>query len=102
MKKAPAHRMMIYLSRQMIACDEASYLISLREDQRLGFIRWWELNMHLLTCHLCRKYASQIKQLSHSLALYREHCNRENCRHHLTREAGTRIGEELTRELNAK
>jgi hypothetical protein len=101
MKKGPAYRMMIYLSKRMIACDEASYLISLREDRRLGFIRWAQLNMHLLTCRLCRKYASQIRQLSHSLAMHRLHCNQENCMHHLSPEAGSRILEELTRELNA-
>jgi hypothetical protein len=94
--------MMIYLSKRMIACDEASYLISLREDHRLGFIRWWQLNTHLLTCRLCRKYASQIRQLSHSLAMYRHQCKQENCKHHLSAEAGSRILAELTRELDAK
>ena len=52
------------MSRRMIACDEASFLISYQQDNRLGFKRWMQLKMHLLTCHLCRKYASQINELN--------------------------------------
>lgn len=100
MAKAP-NRLLVFMSKRMIACDEASYLISLREDQSLGFRRWMHLKMHLISCHLCRKYAKQIGELSHSMEVYREACNQENCSHHLSAEAGTRIGKELKRELNA-
>lgn len=94
--------MMVYMSKRMVACDEASFLISLREDHRLGFRRWWQLKMHLLTCHLCRKYARQIGQLNRSMEVYRDQCNHESCAHHLSPEAGSRIGKVVTRELNAK
>ncbi len=93
---------MEFMSKRMIACDEASYLISFREDQRLGFRRWMQLKMHLLSCHLCRKYSKQIGELSHAMAVYRDGCKHEGCTHHLTPDAGSRIGEELQRELKAK
>jgi len=96
------HRLMVFLSKRMIACDEAGYLISLREDQPLGFRRWWQLKMHLLSCHLCRKYAHQIGQLNHSMEQYRDHCSHETCEHHLPSEAGSRIKKAVNRELNAK
>ena len=101
MAKGP-NRLMVYMSKRMIACDEASFHISFREDHRLGFLRWWQLNMHLLTCHLCRKYAKQIDELRHSMEVYRKGCSHESCSHHLSPEAGSRIGEELKRELKAK
>lgn len=102
MAKGLVYRMMVYMSRHMIACDEASFLISLREDRKLGFGQWIQLKMHLLSCHLCRKYARQILELSHSMEKYREGCEHEPCSHHLSTEAGARIDKELGRELNAK
>ena len=102
MAKGPGHRMMVYMSKRMIACDEASFLISLREDRRLSSKQWWQLKMHLLTCHLCRKYAHQIGELNHSMNVYRDQCSDESCKHHLSPEAGSRIGKEIDQELNAK
>lgn len=96
------HRLMVFMSKRMIACDEAGYLISLREDHPLGFRRWWQLKMHLLTCHLCRKYAHQIGQINHSMEVYRDGCSDQSCGHHLSPEADSRMNKVVTRELNAK
>ena len=93
---------MAYLSEKMIACDEASFLISLREDSRLGFRSRLHLKIHLLTCHLCRKYARQIGELSAFMELYREECLHEASFQHMSPEAGARIGRRLSRELNVK
>ena len=94
-------RLMVFMSKRMIACDEAGFLISYRQDRRLGFRRWWSLKMHLLTCHLCRKYARQIEELSRILVRYHETCESDICTHHLHEESGMRIQETVTRELNA-
>lgn len=90
------------MSRNMIACDEASFLISYRHDHRLGFYRWMQLKMHLLSCHLCRKYASQLKQLNTAVDQYREECSSETCQHHLPKDCREEIQEVISRELNAK
>lgn len=95
-------KMMVFISKGMIACDKASFLISYREDHRLGFLRWWQLKFHLLTCHLCRKYAHQMGELNQSLKVYRDQCSHESCGHHLSSESGMQIEEALQRELNAK
>ena len=96
------HKMMVFMSKRMIACDEASFLISYKEDNRLGLRRWWQLKMHLLTCHLCRKYASQIKQLNHAVVRFREGCASGTCQHHLPEGAALKINQEVIKELNAK
>jgi len=102
MAKGLGYSMMVFMSKRMIACDKASYLISLREDRKLGFRRRLQLKMHLLTCHLCRKYAKQIGELNHSLELYRDGCSDESCTHHLSQDAESRIDKVFSQELNAK
>ncbi|MFH0758033.1 MAG: hypothetical protein V2B15_12165 [Bacteroidota bacterium] len=96
------HHMMAFMSRRMIACDEASFLISYQEDNKLGFKKWWQLKMHLLSCHLCVKYAKQIQQLNRMVLNYRDACNSSVCHHHLPAEAGIKIQKVISRELNAK
>ena len=102
MAKGIMHGMMVFMSKRMIACDEASYLISLREDQHLSFRQRWQLKMHLLTCHLCRKYARQIGEMQQALERYRKGCTSESCAHHLPQEAGARISSTLNGEQNVK
>jgi len=102
MAKGPGYRMMVFMSKRMIACDEASFLVSLREERKLNFRRWWQLKMHLLTCHLCRKYAKQIGELNYSMEVYRDGCSHDSCNHKLSPDAGSRIDKELKSKLNAK
>lgn len=96
------HRIMAFMSKRMIACDEASFLVSYKNDHRLGLKKWWKLKMHLLSCHLCRKYAHQIDQLINAVDQYRESCNEESCSHHLSDDASARMQHALQSELNAK
>jgi hypothetical protein len=93
--------MRVFISHRMIACDQASFLISYRFDHRLGFLRWWHLKLHLLTCHLCRNYARQMGELNQSMVIYRHQCSCESCAHRLSPEAGSRIGKALDEELNS-
>ena len=96
------HKLMVFMSRRMIACDEASFLISYRQDNRLDLRQWWQLKFHLLTCHLCRKYAIQIEQLSHTMEGYREGSHHESCSHHLSTDACDRMQHAVDKELNVK
>lgn len=95
------HRVMVFMSKRMIACDEAGFLISYHQDNRLGFVKWMQLKMHLLSCHLCRKYNIQIKQLDHKVAEYRVNSTHESCQHHLSDEACTKMHQVVDKELNA-
>ncbi len=96
------YKLVVFMSKQMIACDEASFLISYRHENQLGFKRWWQLSMHLLSCHLCRKYARQIDQLNASVDQYRERCNHESRTHYLAEESSARIQHTVDAELNVK
>ncbi len=96
------NKMMVFMSKRMIACDEASFLISLRFDKQLGFKKWIQLKFHMLSCHLCRKYANQIGQLNTAIDQYRHDCSSETCHHHLPEESRLGIETFIVRELNAK
>lgn len=91
--------MMVFLSKRMIACDEASYLVSLSQDKSLGLKKWWQLKMHLFTCHLCRKYEKQLKQLTIVIDEYRHNCNSDSCQHHLDETSRKEIQGVLDREI---
>lgn len=99
--KKMGYRVMVFITRWMIACDEASFLISYKSDNRIGLRKWWQLKMHLLTCHLCRKYARQIKQLNVAVDNYRIASGGESCRHHLSKEACSKIDQAVKSGLNA-
>ena len=101
MKKGLGYKMMVFMSKRMMACDEASFLLSYRQDNRLGFIKWWQLKMHLLSCHLCRKYAIQIEELTDTMEGYRAVSHSECCAHHLSSEANDRMQHVVSKELNA-
>ena len=91
MGEKAGHRIKVFMSKRMIACDEAGYLISYKQEKRLGFKKWWQLKMHLLTCHLCRKYEKQIAQLNRLVGRYSKEIHSDTCHHHLTEEAKEKI-----------
>jgi len=101
MEKKMGHKIMVFMSKRMLACDEASFLISYKHDHKLGLKRWWQLKMHLLTCHLCRKYSHQIEQLSLSVDQYRESSSHETCTHHLSDEANAKIQHAVSSRLHS-
>jgi hypothetical protein len=102
MGKGMGHRVMVYMSKRMMACDEASFLISYQQDNRLGLKQWWQLKMHLLSCHLCRKYAIQIEEMNHSMGAYRVASHTDSCAHHLSKTACDKMQTVVSKELNAK
>lgn len=96
------HRMKVFMSRQMIACDEAGYLISKSHDTKLTFREKINLRIHLLSCHICRKYETQIRQLSRIVHIYRHDCADDNCSHHLHQEKKAAMQQTLLDELEKK
>lgn len=96
------YKMMVFMSKRMIACDEASFLVSYRSENKLGFKSWMQLKMHLLSCHLCRKYASQIDELNSAVDQYRVVSSSETFHHHLPEDCKAEVNTIIVRELNAK
>ena len=95
------NRLLIYLSKRVIACEEAGYLVSYRYDHRLGLKQWWHLKLHLYVCHLCSKYASQIEQLNRAVVMYRKATSNGVYLHHLPEEKSLRILRVLNEQMNA-
>ncbi len=62
----------------MISCDEATYIISKNQHQKLGFIKRIQLKIHLLMCNYCRRYENQIRFITgiiNKLKLFPENNN---------------------------
>ncbi len=47
----------------MMKCKEVSHLIASSEAEDLGFMKRFELRLHLMMCKHCQNYADQIKAL---------------------------------------
>lgn len=86
----------------MIACDEASYLISLRQDHPIGCRKQLQLRIHLLSCHLCRKYFHQIKQMDQLLDTYRDINSSRIPSYHLPEDKSKAIRQAIDGELDVK
>ena len=92
---------MVFMSKHMMACDEASFLISYNKDKRLGLANWMRLKMHLISCHLCRKYEAQIDELDNAVSEYRVSTYNEPCHHHLSDEACNEMKQAVEEGMNA-
>jgi len=102
MPKRMRNSVMVFMSKRMIACDEASFLISYMKDNRLGMAKWMRLKMHLLSCHLCRKYAIQIDELDNTVSEYRVDAHLEPLHHHLSDACCNKMKQAVEEGLNAK
>jgi hypothetical protein len=92
---------MVFMSKHMMACDEASFLVSYNKDNRLGLANWMRLKMHLISCHLCRKYEAQIDELDSAVSEYRISAHNEPCHHHLSEKACNEMKQALEAGMNA-
>lgn len=83
-----------------MSCDEASFLISRSQEEGLSVKDRMRLKMHTLTCHLCRRYEQQIRQLSRLMSRYRHTCEHDSCMHHLPESRKEQIRQDVKRTLN--
>lgn len=51
----------------MLACKDASHLISERQERRLSLGERWGLRVHLWMCVNCRRFATQIDLLRRAM-----------------------------------
>jgi len=100
MIKQLKHRMMSGMSRRMISCEQATYLLSLKQEQSLGFRQWMQLKIHLMSCYLCRRYALQVQDLQEIMESYSHSC-KGNCEHRLAEPDRERIKSSINDELGA-
>lgn len=48
----------------MISCDEATYIISKNQHEKIGIKKWIQLKIHLMMCVYCRRYEKQIRLIT--------------------------------------
>lgn len=56
----------------VISCQEASRLLSQRQDRPLGFWEQLKLRAHLALCDVCTRFAAQLDFMRAALQRYRE------------------------------
>ena len=61
----------------MMSCDQATYLLSQAQHQKLTFIKKLHLHIHLLTCNGCTQFGKQIKYLSMIIERVRKKASNE-------------------------
>jgi len=48
----------------MISCDEATFIISMNQHEKLEIKKWIQLKIHLMMCVYCRRYEKQISLIT--------------------------------------
>lgn len=94
------HNMMVFMSKRMLSCEEAGFLISRSCEDKLTIKEKFRLRMHLFTCYLCRRYEKQLAQLNKVVQDYKKGCEDPGCQHHLEGEAKVRISRHVDKELH--
>ena len=56
----------------MLSCQEASRLLSQRQDRELGFWERLKLRAHLGLCDICTRFAKQLDFMREALHRYRD------------------------------
>ncbi len=59
----------------MISCKEATYLVSLKEENKLSIIKSLKLNLHLAICILCKRFKLQTEQICEMSNQLQNHSN---------------------------
>jgi hypothetical protein len=56
----------------MLSCQEASRLLSQRQDRDLGFWERLKLRAHLALCDVCTRFSKQLDFMREALRRYRD------------------------------
>lgn len=51
----------------MITCKDATEMVVKKNQEKLSFSDWMKLQMHLLLCNLCRRFAIQNKFIDNAI-----------------------------------
>jgi len=94
------HNMMVFMSKRMLSCDEASFLMSKKYEEKITFKERFRLKMHLLSCYLCRRYEKQLAQLNSVVVDFRNDCQHQGCQHSMPTEAKIKTIQLVNKELN--
>ncbi len=54
--------------KMMITCKEATFLISKKQQDKLNWFERLQLNLHLMMCKYCRRFAEQVSFITKAIA----------------------------------
>jgi len=55
----------------MLSCKDASFLVSQREERKLGSFERLKLQVHLAVCDACARFEQQMRFLREAMRRYR-------------------------------
>jgi hypothetical protein len=62
---------MLHRLTHMISCQEASRLLSQRQERPLGFFELFRLRAHLALCTMCKRFSRQLDLMREAMHRYR-------------------------------
>ncbi len=65
------------MKRLLLTCKKATYLISLKEENKLSFRQSMQLRAHLTVCSFCKLFQKQTRFIVHNAKLSNEHIHAE-------------------------
>ncbi len=101
MMKKMKYKMMAFMSKHMLSCEEAAFLISRSYEDKLSFKQRFNLKVHLLSCYLCRRYEKQLAELNIAVMEYKHDCDHVGCQHTMPHEAKVKVTQIVNKELKA-
>ena len=87
------------MSKVMLDCDHATYLLTQSEYEKLHCVKRVQLKMHLASCKLCRAFAKQSKIITGQLDSLKE-IDEDNLSLHLSNQQKEELQETI--ETNIK
>ena len=94
------HKMMVFMSKRMLSCDNASFLMSKKFEEKITLKERFSLKMHLLSCYLCRRYEKQLTQLNSVVVEFRNNSEDQGCQHFMPTEVKIDTSQLVNKELN--
>lgn len=80
--------------KTIFSCREATTLSLRKEDGKLRSAEKLQLFLHLLYCHVCRRFIKQSRQITHICDDYRQHIS-QHPTYTLTPEAKDKMQQQL-------
>ncbi len=57
------------MTRVMLSCDEATFLVTKQEFEKLPCMKRMQLRLHLFSCKLCRNFQEQSQFISEQIRI---------------------------------
>ena len=84
----------------MITCEEATFLISKRQQDNLSAPGKMRLNMHLMMCKYCRRFSLQVNLITKAIRRMKKRIDNQGFKMSLTDEQKKRLQQKINETPN--